>query len=718
MMAGDKVPYKKHTRSVNIIGALVIRENNLTMVTLPNGNIPLANNYGYGIYYNDCRFLSGYVLKINGKRMTEILSSDQNNYEATTYLTNPDFYDRNGKEVSKETLSVAREVAVPGCALESITVYNFNSFTVALDLTLELASDFSDIFVVRGVMRRTCGRPEMKCDGKSLLMSCVGEDGHRRITRVRFSPEPSSISSGLCTFSFDLGPRRSHNIIVSIFFEEELPDGTARKPSDLGIARMLRDIAESYAVEAQRIRHMHTNNSLFNRILSRSLLDLRMLKAERDGLMFYSAGVPWYDALFGRDSLTAAIQALPYYHEIARDTLLLLARYQGKKHDGWRDEEPGKIPHELRVGELANLNRIPQTPYYGSVDSTLLFLVLLSEYVDWTGDLELFNGLIGSVGSALAWIDSSSKAIPGFVSYATKSRFGLYNQGWKDSWDAVMHSDGTLARHPVAMAEVQGYAYMAKRRIATLFDRIGRRDDAARLMAEADELKKRFNEEYWMDDKGFFAMALDADGRCDVISSNPARCLWTGIVEDRYVRPVVERIFKPDMFTGWGIRTLSSGEVRYNPLGYHIGTVWPHDNSLIANGLCRHRFYGEFSRIFSAMYEAASAYSLFRLPELFAGFDRGKHNVPIKYPVACSPQAWSAGTIPYMLAGALGYRPDALNRKLTLVNPYLPPWLNKVTIENLMVGDASVSLEFEQKAAGTVVEVLEKKGDLKILVEY
>ncbi|OPY25320.1 MAG: Amylo-alpha-1,6-glucosidase [Methanocella sp. PtaU1.Bin125] len=718
-MAGREITYKKHTRSTNIIGALVIRENNLTMVTRPNGNIPVKNNFGYGLYYNDCRFLSGYYLKINGQRLTETLSSDQNNYESMTFLTNPDFNDRNGQYVNKETISVSRNVVIPGCVIETITVNNFNVFTVAIEMTIELAADFSDIFAVRGVAGGTEGRlMPLRYDGKILCLSYLGRDGHTRNTKVEFSPAPAAVDGGLCAFRFDLEPRSSQQIRIRIFVEDLPPGDRSQMPSAVSIQNLLGQIDRSYQEELDRTRNFQTDNSLFNRILLRSMLDLRMMHMSMGGRTFCAAGVPWYDTLFGRDSIISAIQVLPYRSDIARNTLKVLAHYQGKTHDDWRDEQPGRILHELRVGEKANLNEIPQTPYYGSVDATPLFLILMAEYVDWTGDTGLFNELLHNVEAALAWIDNSDLAGNGFLSYATRSRAGLFNQGWKDSWDAVMHADGSLARPPIAVAEAQGYVYMAKNRIATLFDLIDRKDDAGRLKREAGDLKKRFNEAFWMDDRGFFAMAVDARGKCEVISSNPARCLWSGIIDKKYAPHVAGRIFEPDMFTGWGIRTLSSKERRYNPLGYHIGTVWPHDNSLIANGLYRYGYQDKSTTLFTAMYEAASAYTQFRLPELFAGFDRGIHNVPVKYPVACSPQAWSSGTMPYMLSTSLGFRPDALHHRLTFANPYLPRWLNNVNIRDIRVGDSQVDLVFQQRISGTLVDVIEKRGDIRVMVEY
>jgi glycogen debranching enzyme len=444
-----------------------------------------------------------------------------------------------------------------------------------------------------------------------------------------------------------------------------------------------------------------------------------MLYMSLNGNKFHSAGVPWYDTLFGRDCILAAIQIMPYHADSANGTIKLLAKYQGRVNDDWRDEEPGKILHELRTGEKANLNKIPQTPYYGTVDATPLFLILVAEYVDWTGDIELLKKIMPNIDLAVAWIDQYSRQGGSeFTSYTARSTRGLYNHGWKDSWDGIMHSDGTLAKHPVALAEVQGYVYMAKKRMSALYDLIGRSGEASDLKKDAKRLKKEFNDRFWMEDKNFFAMALDDIGVCDVISSNPGHCLWSEIVDEKYAKPLADRLFDDDMFTGWGVRTLSSKELRYNPLGYHTGTVWPHDNSLIAMGLQKYHLYDRLSELFTGIYEAASTFPIYRLPELFSGFKKGEYNIPVKYPVACSPQAWSAGTIPYMLIAALGLTPDALNDRLMLVKPHLPPWLNKVHITDLRVGKASVDMEFRREESGTLVNVVKKRGALDVFIEY
>lgn len=713
---------ERHTKSLNIIHVRVIKENDLTLLTLPNGDIPLTDNFGYGLYYHDCRFLSGYSLTINGKSLTELLSGAESGFKSAVVLTNPDMEDNNGRFINKETLSIGRDIAIPGCIIETITIRNFNMVDVALDLTLNFESDFNDIFTIRGLMEGVDGHKlpiKYDADNNTLYISYMGKDEHHRITKIEFYYPPSKLENGSCTFSISLKPRGIQKIMLAIFVHD-LPPG--KPPDEHLIAdtkEALENIEKSYHVPYRRHFDFLTDNNLFNKILLRSLSDLRMLYMSLNGSKFHSAGVPWYDTLFGRDCILAAIQIMPYHADSAQGTIKLLAEYQGRVNDDWRDEEPGKILHELRIGEKANLNKIPQTPYYGTVDATPLFLILVAEYVDWTGDLELLKKIMPNIDVAVAWIDQYSRHHSSeFTSYAARSSRGLYNHGWKDSWDGIMHSDGTLARHPVALAEVQGYVYMAKKRISALYDLVGRSGEASELKKDADRLKKDFNDKFWMEDKQFFAMALDDIGVCDVISSNPGHCLWSGIVDEKYAKPLADRLFDDDMFTGWGIRTLSSKELRYNPLGYHTGTVWPHDNSLIAMGMQKYHLYDRLSELFTGMYEAASVFPIYRLPELFSGFKKGAYKIPVKYPVACSPQAWSAGTIPYMLIAALGLTPDALNNRLMLVKPHLPPWLNKVHITDLRIGKASVDMEFRREESGTLVNVVKKHGEMDVFIEY
>jgi glycogen debranching enzyme len=460
--------------------------------------------------------------------------------------------------------------------------------------------------------------------------------------------------------------------------------------------------------------------------MQRSLLDLLVLKSSLDGKEFFSAGLPWYGALFGRDSIIAALETLAYEPRIAAQTIRLLARHQGTKNDEWRDEQPGKILHELRHGELANLNEIPQTPYYGSVDSTPLFLILVGEHANWTGDMHLFRDLRQNIERALKWIDNDGdEAGNGYLSYASRSSKGLGNQGWKDSGDSIMNADGSLATPPIALVEVQGYVYRAKLLIADLYARSGDHGSASRLRNEAEQLKSRFEHDFWIREKEFYAIALQKGNRpAEVISSNPGQALWTGIIDQSKAASVVRHLIAPDMFSGWGIRTLSTNERRANPIGYHLGTVWPHDNSIIAAGFRRYGFNNEAVQVLDGILEAARHFEHYRLPEVFAGFSRAQFPVPVRYPVACHPQAWAAGSVPFLLTSLLGLVPDAFNRRLQIDRPILPKHVNELEFRRLKIGGGSVDLHFrrtrEETAQVTVTNVssvqvnVEPKSQLKV----
>jgi glycogen debranching enzyme len=570
---------------------------------------------------------------------------------------------------------------------------------------LEFDADFNDIFTIRGITQGRDGQlMDPVFENGVLQFSYQGKDGHLRKTRLTFDPAPRCENGHKCVYDLHMEPSGMQTVTLRIYAEDTGASGETQPRSDLNLEERLVRIRASYASTMECCSRIGTDNLIFNNIFFRSLADLRLLNMSDRGEIFNSAGVPWYDALFGRDSIISAIQSMPYETHKAKSTLRLLASYQGKVFDDWRDEEPGKILHELRVGEKANLNDIPMTPYYGSVDATPLYLILLAEYIDWTGEIGLLHELMDNVTAALKWMDDyADPGNLGFASYITRSKKGLSNQGWKDSPLGVSRSDGTLAKQPVAVAEVQGYFYVAKVRLASLLNQAGDRDTASRLIREAHGLKRKFNSDFWMSERGFYAQAIDRDGQCDVISSNPLQCLWTGIVDSGRAGVMVKRAFEPDMFSGWGIRTLSSGEKRYSPLGYHNGTVWPFDNAIIARGLSNYGFKAEANRLLTCMYEAASQYPRYRLPELFGGYQRGDYSVPIRYPVACSPQAWSAGTIPCMLSAVLGFVPNAMEKRLTLMKPALPLWLDTLTINGMTVGDIPVNVEFKRVGDDTMV---------------
>ncbi|HYL41459.1 MAG TPA: amylo-alpha-1,6-glucosidase, partial [Candidatus Binatus sp.] len=478
---------------------------------------------------------------------------------------------------------------------------------------------------------------------------------------------------------------------------------------------------EEYGKWHDRAARIRSDGELLDLAIRRSIADLRLLR--NDGPMlgehYVAAGVPWFATLFGRDSIITSLQVLPFMPDVARETLRVLADWQATEDDPSRDMEPGKILHELRTGELARTGELPHRPYYGSIDATPLWLILLDETYRWTGDIELVKALWPNALAALRWIDEyGDRDGDGFVEYERRTPAGLLNQGWKDSGDALRHRDGSLAQAPIALVEIQGYVYDAKVRMAGLAERLGDHVLAKRLASEAETLHGRFDAAFWMPDVGYYAVALDKDKRqVGSITSNPGHCLWSGIVPKERVNAVVDRLLDPTMDCGWGIRTYAAGQPGYNPVGYHTGTVWPHDNALIAAGMKRVGRHDASDRIASRIFEAAQHSPDFRLPELFCGFDRGLADVPVPYPVACSPQAWSAATSLSLLQTMLGMRADAARDVLELDRPHLPAWLGKVTGHELRVGERTVDLLFHRWRGNTTsAEVLRRDGPLQLVI--
>jgi glycogen debranching enzyme len=475
-----------------------------------------------------------------------------------------------------------------------------------------------------------------------------------------------------------------------------------------------------YTIWRKRCTRFRLSNAQLQRYLDRAILDLRMMQTtSEDGLPAIDAGVPWFSTLFGRDSLITAYQALLVNPELAKGTLTKLAQLQGDKVDDWRDEEPGKILHEVRVGELAAVGDIPHTPYYGSIDSTPLWLVVLGFVWSWTGDREFAEQMWPHAVRALEWIEKYGDSDgDGYVEYKRRSGGGLDNQGWKDSFDGILHEDGSIAEAPIALAEVQGYVYDAKRRTASVARALGHTDIAEQLEHEATILKQRYNDDFWMNDLNTYAVGLDGNkNQIRSVTSNPGHGLWSGIVDDVKAPRLARRLLAPDMLSGWGMRTLSALNPGYDPIGYHTGTVWPHDNSIIAHGLMRYGFVDESNRLINEL-ALAGAWFDYRYPELFCGYSRDDVPVPVEYPVACRPQAWATGAPLLMMRSYGGMTADAPNKTLSIVRPSLPSWLERAELIGLRVGDARVDLLFVQNGGATGVQVLRKDGDLDVIVRY
>jgi glycogen debranching enzyme len=709
----------------NVAKAVVTKAGDVFFLSEQNGELPANNQDGFGLYYHDCRYLDGYRIRFAGTPPNVLLSASNRGSIAEFELTNQQLQVPGGEStVPVQTFGVHLQRVIDGDQLtvdDVITIDNYDVQPHELPLSFGFQSHFEDIFEIRGLHAKKIGKgnkPEWH-DGV-LVLSYSGADGVLRRIEVHFDPPPMKTSGNSAEYQLKLNPGQREQLKIS-FEISETQDRPAMgkrprsKPDELAhsIDRASREWLAGYA-------DLQSNSVQLNRVMQRSLLDLGILKSELDGHHYFAAGLPWYGALFGRDSLISALQTLAYEPKIAEDTIRLLAKHQGTKNDDWRDEEPGKILHELRRGELANLNEIPQTPYYGSVDSTPLFLILVGEHANWTGDLGLFKAIRQHVDRALHWIDHGGADLNGkYLSYASKSSKGLGNQGWKDSGDSVMNSDGSLATPPIALVEVQGYVYRAKLLIADLCARAGDSKTADRLRSQAAELKKDFNRDFWVESKNFYAIALQEDNKpAAVISSNPGQALWTGIVDDDQAELVVEHLTAKDMFSGWGIRTLSHKERRYNPIGYHLGTVWPHDNSIIAAGFRRYGFDKQAVQVMESIVSAGQHFEHARLPEVFGGFSQHDFAVPVPYPVACHPQAWAAGAVPFMMSNLLGLTADAFNKRLRVVRPVLPSFVNELDFRRIKIGDSTIDLHFKRATDGKVqVDVVNRSGSINVEVE-
>ena len=711
----------------SIAQAVVIKHGNLFFLCPPEGEVPMSRDHGFGLYYHDCRYLNGYELLVCGEHPESLAARSSEGGRAVFQLTTPDCHAPDGSTIHRETVGLKWDRVIDAEQLvlhEQLDIQNVGCETVEFPLSMRFRAGFEDVFEIRGLLHEVKGklfRPVWK--DKCLCFSYEGGDKMRRSLAIHLHPLPAEVKGNTVRFDVSLKPNEIKPIRISfaIAESEEQPN---RLFAQTSVYRDVQAVSQNIKASAEqwlkRETEFRSDSLLLNRVIRRSLMDLHMLKTSISGDEFFAAGVPWYVALFGRDCLITSLQTLAFWSGTAAATLRLLADYQGRQVTDWRDEQPGKILHELRVGELARMNRIPHTPYYGTIDATPLFLILMSRYARWTGDLSLFHELRIAVERALHWIDKyGDVAGDGYVSYVGNRNKGLINQGWKDASDALVTEDGRFAEPPIALVEVQGYVYMAKMEIADLHDRIGEHEHATRLRAEARALRARFNHDFWIEAEGCYAMALEA-GRhpCRVMSSNPGQALWTGIVEEDKAGRVVHRLMRPDLFNGWGIRTLSCKERRYNPMGYHLGTVWPHDNSLIAAGFRRYGYDEPAARIFVGLLEAAMEFEDYRLPELFTGFGREEYGQPVRYPVACHPQAWAAGSIPYLVETFLGLVPDAYNNRLKIIRPYLPDFISEAELRHLRVGQGSVDLRFERKRDGSLeAHVGKVTGDLKVEVE-
>ena len=682
----------------------LVKERDLFMLADLEGNVPLGSSNGFGLYHGDSRFLSAYELRIQGLHPTVLLSSGRWPYLGSYVLTNPNLVTEDGRRIAEQSLQIRRYRIARALRLsESLVFQSYNSFPLTLTVALHVGADFADIFDVRGFVTESVGPRAVQVEyGTSeATFRYHGRDGIERSTRVRFDPPPTRLGDGLAEYRIELSGRAAQRIAVEI----DVGAGTPAPPRKNGRPLLGREAI------------VRTSNTQFDTILGQAQADLQMLASGDDDGLFVAAGIPWYAALFGRDSIITALEHLWLAPALAKHTLVLLARYQGRHDDPSRDEEPGKILHETRRGELANVGLVPFAPYYGSVDATPLWIMLLGEYYRATNDLALVRELRGNLERALRWIDEHGDVDgDGFVEYRARAAAGLVNQGWKDSWDGIVNADGSLAEPPIALVEVQAYVHEAKLHAARLFRALGDDGRARSLETEAGALRERFAEAFWMPTENCYCLALDGRKRqVAVVSSNAGHALYGGIASREHGELVADRLLTEDIFSGWGVRTLSTREVRYNPVGYHVGTVWPHDNALIAFGLKRYGAEEQLVRLSTGLFDASKHFPSGRMPELFAGFARSAFDVPVRYPVACSPQAWAAASWSMILQSLLGVSPDGCACELSIVRPRLPPWLEWARVENIQVGSGEVDLLYQRVSDRTVVDVLAMRGGVRVI---
>src|SRR5262245_4025469 len=670
------------------------------------GDVPLASGEAYGLFHRGTRYLDRWELRLVGE-FPLLLSSaaSDDGAELVTTVSNADER-RDGEVVlERDTIAVQRtKTLFEGVLYERLDIRSYAARPLTLDVTMLFGADFADEFEVRGVERPRRGETATPVvEDRRVSLGYRGLDGVQRRAELTWSPVPQRLEAGSAHFRLSLAPRRGVVLRAAVRClggDEDNPVLTVG-----AAAEALRKRRRTWVREFPSIT---SSNEEFDAWMTRSLHDLAQLRVDGPPGAYVKAGIPWFATIFGRDGLVTALEALAFSPALAADVLRTLAALQGRHDDPERDEEPGKIIHELRSGEMAATGEVPFGRYYGSVDATPLFLLLLSEYLERTADRALVDELWPAAEAALAWIERhADRDDSGYLAYERRTAHGLVHQGWKDSHDAISHADGSLAEPPIALAEVQAYAYAALRGMARIARLTGRDAHEIRCEERAAHLREHFNREFWLEDEGVFALALDRDHRpCRVATSNAGHCLFGGIADRELAIRTIARLLEDDVWSGWGLRTLSERAVRFNPMSYHNGSVWPHDNALVAAGFARYGATGRAAQILSALFAPTGAIADRRLPDLFCGFSRAGQRQPVPYPVACKPQAWAAGSVLLLLQSALGLAIDAWERRLTMSRAVLPSWLDRLEIRGLRIGDARVELRVNRGRFGAAVEVM------------
>jgi glycogen debranching enzyme len=680
------------------------------------GDIAASLGGSAGLFHLDTRYLSRLELFVDGTQPL-LLGSNlrDDNLALFVDLTNPDLMSDRTVVLEKDTVHILRTIFVwRGTAYQRLGVRNYGDRKIDLRLSILFANDFADLFEVRGSRRDRRGSATATVRGDDYVeLRYHGLDGKLRRSALTFDPPPGRLASDAASYELGLAPGEMQPLFLTVSCDP-------KEPRPLPFMRGLIAARREMRVSTRDRASVETSNDRFNEMVCRSAADLTMLMTDTPQGRYPYAGIPWYSTTFGRDGLITALQMLWWSPEVARGVLRRLAAYQAKTTDPLADAEPGKILHEMRGGEMAALREVPFGLYYGSVDSTPLFVLLAGLYAERTGDMETFSALWPAIEAALRWIDGAGDPDgDGFVEYKRASEQGLANQGWKDSHDAIFHADGRLAQGEIALAEVQGYVYAAKQVTARCLRRLGRDAAAQKLEAEARRLAERFEAAFWCPDIETYALALDgAKEPCRVRTSNAGQLLFSGIADRERAARVAKGLLQPSFFSGWGIRTVARGEPRYNPMSYHNGSIWPHDNALIALGLASYDDKGAVETLFGGLFDAATYMDLRRLPELFCGFERQRGHGPTLYPVACAPQAWASAAPFTLLEASLGLKFKPFEREIQLCDPRLPAFLDEVIMRNLQLGQSRVDLRLRRHDETVSLETLRAIGDIRVSVVY
>ena len=670
-----------------------------------------------GLFYQDTRFLSGLTLCVGGMEPLQLSSVVlDDNGAMIVDLANADLHDADGKVwLQRDSIYVGRLKFLCGTTCyERIRVRRFGPCGRIIPLEVAFDADFADLFEVRGERRAKRGtRTVVKIDDRTVRFAYVGLDHVQRLTTLRFDPAPDQLDERQARWDLDLDASERISVVIKV--DCAIAAEAAEPPHFVSAFRTLRRTRKRRNRDQAFVT---SSNELFNTVIDRAVSDIDMLLTDTQYGLYPYAGVPWYSTIFGRDGIITAIQLLWAAPDVAKGVLNALAMTQATQNDEAADAQPGKILHEMRGGEMACLGEVPFRRYYGSVDATPLFVILAGEYLKRSGDLDTIRAIWPNIRAALAWIDGSGDPDgDGFVEYARMTDRGLANQGWKDSFDSIFHADGSGAEGPIALCEVQAYVFAAKRAAAQIARALGDDERAQALEREAEAMRQRFEERFWLDDLGCYALALDGNKQpCRVLSSNAGHALFAGIASPERAARLARLLTEKRFFTGWGIRTIAEGEARYNPMSYHNGSVWPHDNALIAIGLARYGHKAEVLRIFQGLIGAAFTDEFRRLPELFCGFSRRSRRGPTSYPVACSPQAWAAAAPFALIAAATGLELKHDEELVRLSKPALPVFLDDLRLHDVSVAGSRLDLRLSRAGDDVTTAVTRREGKAALMI--